>query len=69
MNITHVMIDKVTLRKIMEGLHISYDAVKAEAEYYRSAMGGYRPYRQKQLDEDVEAVKEAMKLLNNYVDD
>ena len=60
---THVMIDKAQLKEILDALYVSLDAVKAEAEYYRSTMGPYRPYRQKQLDDDVKVVERAIKYL------
>lgn len=60
---THVMIDKGQLKEILEALRISLDSVKSEAEYYRSTMGPYRPYRQKQLDDDVKTIERAIKYL------
>jgi hypothetical protein len=68
MRMTQVTVNKVTLLKILEALYIGYDAAKAEAEQYHSAMAGYRTESHKKIDEEVETVAKSISELKKILE-
>jgi hypothetical protein len=52
--------NKTDLTKIIDALEISLDNAIEVANDYHAKMAGYREYRHKRLDEEVNIVREAL---------
>ena len=59
--------NNITIEKVLEALQIGLESTQSESDDYHAKMAGYRQYRHDAMDEDVNKIKDAIKILEYYI--